>query len=347
MKNNIHNSFDPSKILNKWNFNIDEKSIMNEWDKPYRFYHTSKNHMFPMIYHIMFNYSHIDSDMLEALIIATYFHDIVYNPKSKTNEEDSIKFMYNHCDKPQNPLLKIVENLIIKTKTHKPTCELSKMFCKADFSILQESPIENLIYLEKQVFNEYGFVNWEIYQKKRIDLLKRFLNINYLKWTPDQTNKINSLIGYIRNQNPRIGVYAGSFNPFHIGHADIVKQAIKIFDKVIIAKGINPEKQRDDLATIKIIKNLNKLYPNMEIVKYDGLLTDFLKSQKGDITLIRGLRDSYDLYEETKFRLYMQDMYQDLKVVYLPCHPSLAHISSSSIRMIQNYEQELVKKYLP
>lgn len=40
----------------------------------------------------------------------------------------------------------------------------------------------------------------------------------------------------------KVAIYSGSFNPFHEGHLDVIKQALKLFDKVVIAKGLNPEK---------------------------------------------------------------------------------------------------------
>ena len=64
----------------------------------------------------------------------------------------------------------------------------------------------------------------------------------------------------------RLGIYAGSFNPFHKGHYNILCKAEKIFDRVIIARGINPDKgpSEYDLADIETIHDR---YSNIEIVE--------------------------------------------------------------------------------
>ena len=87
----------------------------------------------------------------------------------------------------------------------------------------------------------------------------------------------------------KIGVYAGSFNPFHKGHYNILCKAEKIFDKVIIARGINPEKNN-------VLVPLPKILDDRPVLSYNGLLTDFMTSlEEENVTLIRGLRNSVDL----------------------------------------------------
>ena len=69
----------------------------------------------------------------------------------------------------------------------------------------------------------------------------------------------------------KIGIYPGSFNPFHKGHLNILEKAEKIFDKVILARGINPEKKNEIMPLPKSIENRTWM-------NYNGLLTDFIKS---------------------------------------------------------------------
>jgi len=132
----------------------------------------------------------------------------------------------------------------------------------------------------------------------------------------------------------RIGLYAGSFNPFHKGHYNILLKSKAIFDKVIIARGINPEKNNEFVGYPPIIANYET------IMEYSGLLTDFieeLESKEHDVTLIRGLRNSTDLqYELTQYR-FLQELKPDIKVVSIFCDKEYEHISSSAIRMLQKY----------
>ena len=66
----------------------------------------------------------------------------------------------------------------------------------------------------------------------------------------------------------KIGVYAGSFNPYHIGHEDIYNQASKVFDEVILAQGINSSKNVPDFLDFK---------DNRQVWRYDSLLSNLFK----------------------------------------------------------------------
>lgn len=142
----------------------------------------------------------------------------------------------------------------------------------------------------------------------------------------------------------RIGVYPGSFNPFHRGHYNILKKAEKIFDKVILAKGINPEKEASHYQIPNIV------LVQFNLISYDGLLTDCIKKVKSDIgdnvTVIRGLRNSVDLqYEMNQYR-YLQDLMPDIQMVSIFCDKEYEHISSSGIRLLSKYGSDKVKDYL-
>jgi pantetheine-phosphate adenylyltransferase len=142
----------------------------------------------------------------------------------------------------------------------------------------------------------------------------------------------------------KLGIYAGSFNPFHRGHYNILQKAEKIFDKVIIARGINPEKPQSefDLGSIKIIQDRT-------IMEYSGLLTDLLieaTPHYESVTLIRGLRNSVDLqYEMNQYR-YFQDLMPNIQMVSIFCDKEFEHISSSGIRTLSKYGSDKVKDYL-
>jgi pantetheine-phosphate adenylyltransferase len=131
----------------------------------------------------------------------------------------------------------------------------------------------------------------------------------------------------------KVGVYAGSFNPFHLGHYNILLKGEKIFDKVILGFGKNPEKQDSNpLIPSELINRKS------DIRYYDGLLTDFINSLEFEnITLIRGLRNSTDLqYELTQYR-FLQELKPDIKVVSIFCDKEYEHISSSAIRKLMMY----------
>jgi pantetheine-phosphate adenylyltransferase len=143
----------------------------------------------------------------------------------------------------------------------------------------------------------------------------------------------------------RIGLYAGSFNPFHLGHFNILHKAEKIFDEVILGVGQNPEKEKNEfLVPDELTARKTR------IIFYEGLLTevvDKLEKEGFDVTVVRGLRNSTDMqYELNQYR-YLQDLKPDIKVVSIFCDKEYEHISSSAIRMLKKYgkgDEYLLKK---
>lgn len=138
----------------------------------------------------------------------------------------------------------------------------------------------------------------------------------------------------------KVAVYAGSFNPFHKGHYNILEKAEKIFDKVIIVRAYNPLKQNE---MIPLPSHLN----TRPVMEFDGLLTDLIKTLPFDnVTLIRGLRNSVDLQHELNQYRYFQDLMPEIQVVSIFCDKEFEHISSSGIRALKHFGDEHIRKYL-
>lgn len=282
------------------------KDVLLRYDEPHRYYHN--------IDHIV---SMVDSSVegktvSEKLTLAIVFHDIIYDPKRSDNEEQSAELFYSLM--PDNEIAEAIR----ETKDHNPKTKLGKQLCDLDLDILYRNDFQSFIDFEHKIFKEYQWVEYSIYKEKRIEILTN------LGVSPE-------FINYIRYRSPKIGIYAGSFNPFHKGHLNILEKAEKIFDKVIIAKGKNPEKSG-------YVKNvLPEIVQNRQIIEYDSLLTDLIQSFDYPVTLIRGLRNENDFgYEKTQLR-FMQDFYPETNVVNIICDKEFDHISSSAIRHLWNY----------
>jgi len=146
----------------------------------------------------------------------------------------------------------------------------------------------------------------------------------------------------------KIGIYAGSFNPFHLGHYDILIQAEQVFDKVILAVGENPEKsyqQRTELPDS--VKN------SSVVIKYNGLLTEMMaelnkqdKYNSLPLTLIRGLRNGHDLEYEQNQIAFMKGLMPSLKVIFFICDPKYQHVSSSALRALRKFSEEEYNRYI-
>ncbi len=278
---------------------------LNRYSESHRFYHTLE---------------HVSSMLLDAkklniltdeLFLAIVFHDIIYNPKANDNEERSAELLYRYVPN------ETIKEAILETKTHQPKTELGKQLCELDLAILKKD-FTTFIDFEEKIFKEYQWVDHSIYKKKRVAVLSK------LGVKPEW-------IDYVKCRKPNIAVYPGSFNPFHKGHYNVLEKAEKIFDKVIIARGINPEKKN------KMV-DLPEALQHRQVENYDGLLTDFIDSLDYDVTLIRGLRNTTDFqYELNQYR-FLQDLKPDIKVVSLFCDKEFDHISSSAIRQLKQLD---------
>ncbi len=214
----------------------------------------------------------------------------------------------------------------LDTKVHKASDPISQALITADLEIL-EQPLDKLITYENQILREYQFVDYKFYKPKRLEVLSS-LNTN---------GKLDSLIAFVKQHKPMIAVFAGSFNPFHKGHYNVLKKAELIFDKVIIAFGKNPDKTDRTWPIPKQIQHHQQ-------EEYTGLLTDFVDSLGYDVIVVRGLRNSTDFqYEQNQYR-YIQELKPDIKIVNIFCDKEFEHISSSGIRTLEKYGKH--KNYL-
>ncbi|MBO7218848.1 MAG: pantetheine-phosphate adenylyltransferase [Clostridia bacterium] len=145
----------------------------------------------------------------------------------------------------------------------------------------------------------------------------------------------------------RIGFYAGSFDPFTMGHLHIVKVASKVFDKVIIGIGVNPAKSRryssESLkqAIEHILKREN--LTNFECVIYEGLTADVAKEHNADF-LIRGLRNGSDYDFEENLALINYEV-SDIDTIYFRAG-SYGAVSSSMVYELIKRNKD-VSRYLP
>jgi len=185
----------------------------------------------------------------------------------------------------------------------------------------KQSPLRSLIAEEILQFKTHQSFILQDYIRLRVEFLLR------------QKNSELST-EFIQQYIPKIAVFPGSFNPFHKGHYNVLQKAEKIFDKVIIAFGNNPEK--DGKRGYKVPESVR----NRQIEDYNGLLTDFVERIGGeDIVVIRGLRNSTDFqYEQNQYR-YIQELMPHIKIVNIFCDKEFEHISSSGIRTLEKYNK--------
>jgi len=269
---------------------------------------------------------------------AVLWHDFVYKPRRDDNEEQSVKawvrYATNNVEITQ-VMIQQVSKLILATKLSIKHPEFAsdktiRGIILADIDILINGTKEELIEYERGIFLEYQYMSLNLYKSKRIKFLKS------IKITLTE-KRVNFLIDYIKTKTYRVGYLAASFNPLHKGHFDVLKQAEKMFDKVVLLQGWNKSKEKPE--------KLN--FPTREVIQYDGLVMQFFNKEKNiDKFLVRGIRNGEDLLYETNLNYIIQED-TPIKFVYLLANKKYAHLSSSILRRLKVDSLEIYNRYIP
>ena len=132
----------------------------------------------------------------------------------------------------------------------------------------------------------------------------------------------------------KIAVFPGSFDPITLGHVDIIKRALPLFDKVIVAIGQNSQKQFLFSLENRIewIKEVFKNEPKIEVDSYSKLTVRYCTEIGADF-IIRGLRSTSDFEYEKSIAQFNKAM-EPVETIFLISEPSLSPISSTIVRDI-------------
>ncbi len=147
--------------------------------------------------------------------------------------------------------------------------------------------------------------------------------------------------------NPRIAVYTGTFDPVHWGHLDIIERGSRLFERLIVGVGINPDKQT--LFTtderVRLIREVTRGWSNVEVLAFQGLAVTFVR-QCGARVVLRGLRTLSDMEYEFTMSLMNRNLDSEIETVFLMAKEEFSHVSSSLLRQIATLGGDL-SKFLP
>jgi pantetheine-phosphate adenylyltransferase len=133
----------------------------------------------------------------------------------------------------------------------------------------------------------------------------------------------------------KIAVFPGSFDPITIGHVDIVKRSIPLFDKIIVAIGVNTQKKY--LFSLEKrtewIKEVFKDNPTIEVSSYSGLTINYCK-EIGAQYLLRGIRSASDFEYEKTIAHLNHTMESEIETILMLSPPEYSSISSTIVREI-------------
>ena len=131
--------------------------------------------------------------------------------------------------------------------------------------------------------------------------------------------------------------YAGSFDPFTIGHLSIARKALDLFDSLIIGIGYN-ESKKNEHSIEERIKHIRKLFAgqkNVTVFAYEGLTAEVAK-ENGAGVLVRGVRNSIDFEKEHELASINQKVF-GMPTVMIPSDPELSYVSSSMVRELRHF----------
>jgi pantetheine-phosphate adenylyltransferase len=152
------------------------------------------------------------------------------------------------------------------------------------------------------------------------------------------------------NGSPGTGhsaIYPGSFDPLTSGHLDVIERAAKIFDRLLVAVVVNPQK-RKPLFTLAereaIIRESVAHLPNVQVDHFRGLLADFVRTRDA-MVIVKGLRVVSDFESEMSTALMNRSL-SAVDTVFLPSDPRWSFVSSTLVKEVYNLGGN-VAEYVP
>lgn len=141
-------------------------------------------------------------------------------------------------------------------------------------------------------------------------------------------------------------IFTGSFDPFTIGHYDIVSRALPLFSRIVIGVGVNERKQYMQSAEQRCA-TIARIYadePKIEVKSYSDLTVDFAR-REGAIYIMKGVRSVKD-FEYEREQADINRQLSGIDTILLYSDPRYSSISSSMVRELIHFGQD-VSRYLP
>lgn len=130
-----------------------------------------------------------------------------------------------------------------------------------------------------------------------------------------------------------IAVFPGSFDPFTIGHENIVRRGLTLFDRIIVAIGVNVNK-KSFFPLDKRLELIEKCFANekrVEVMTYEGLTVDFCRKMEAKF-IVRGIRNDNDFLFEQELAAVNASLAPEIETIFLATVPELSFVSSTMVR---------------
>ncbi|OQA49851.1 MAG: Phosphopantetheine adenylyltransferase [Bacteroidetes bacterium ADurb.Bin302] len=322
--------------------------VYRRYDESFRYYH-NKSHILSIcsMIDLMADEHEINAVQRDVLYMAALYHDAIYDPKSETNERDSADLFTEDIEKCNVHMAPEIAQMVFEVIKYsdprlysKLPCECSgaprkliDLFISCDLRPFFEEDIGRVIRNYKLILREYQFVPYDIFVSAHLDFV---VLLERTGWFDERF--INQYWKYVEGYIPSIGVYAGSFNPFHIGHMSVLEQAERVFDKVIIATP----------ASASHMIPIADILPYHEVREFEGLFVDHVTTDYpyGYVTVVRGLRNGNDLEYEINMQLVNYDL-KESDFGYMYFITNYPHVSSTVVRDLFIHDRTAGFKYIP
>jgi pantetheine-phosphate adenylyltransferase len=150
----------------------------------------------------------------------------------------------------------------------------------------------------------------------------------------------------------KVAIYPGTFDPITYGHIDVIKKALKLFDKVVVSVSdvsnknyLFNSKERIEIVNKALFKDLKLDKKKILVVSFNSLTTDLCKKYKSNV-ILRGLRAVSDFEYEFQLANMNRALSPDIESIFLTPAEKFSYISSSLVREISSLKGD-VSKFVP
>lgn len=137
-------------------------------------------------------------------------------------------------------------------------------------------------------------------------------------------------------------VYPGSFDPITNGHLDIIKRCSYVFDEVIVAVLINPDKKGwfTPAERVSMIERVTEHLGNVKVRSFEGLLVDFMDKENIDV-IVKGLRTMTDFDYEMQMALMNKKLNKTKETMFMMTNSKYSYLSSTAIKQVALFKGNL------
>ena len=148
---------------------------------------------------------------------------------------------------------------------------------------------------------------------------------------------------------PRIAVFTGTFDPLTLGHLDVIRRGRTLFDHLVVAVGVNPNKQLlfSIEERVELVRRIVAPYDNVSVEAFEELAVQFVR-RIGARIILRGVRTLTDMEYEFSMTLMNQRLDPTIETVFLMADGEYSHVSSSLIKQVARFGgEEALVRFVP